>query len=108
MSILGVHSSGNQRSLLAGILITNDPLQRSEDDLCQLSMPVGPEVPSTLHAGNGPCADPLHNNHPPFLCEVTLSLPPLALGTKTVWQMSLEQSIVSTCQVQGKDCMNHC
>jgi len=59
MSILGVHSSGNKRSLLAGILITNDPLQRPEDDLCQLSMPVGPEVPSALHAGNSPCADPL-------------------------------------------------
>ena len=66
MSILGVHPSGDQRSLLAGILITNDPLQRSEDDLCQLSMPVGPEMPSALHAGNGPCADPLQDNHPPF------------------------------------------
>jgi len=66
MSILGVHSSCNQRSLLAGIVITNDPLQRSEDDLCQLSMPVGPEVPSALHAGNGPCADPLQDSSPPF------------------------------------------
>ena len=60
MRLLGVHSSGHQSSFLAGILITNDPFQRPKDDLGQLSMPVGPEVPSALHTGNGPCADPLH------------------------------------------------
>lgn len=74
-----MHSSGHQRSLLAGVLITNDPLQRSEDDLCQLSMPVGPEVPSALHAWNGPCADPLQENTPPFICKVKVSLLSLVL-----------------------------
>ena len=59
VALLGVHSSGDQRSLLAGTLISNDPFQGSEDDLGQLSMPVGAEVPSALNTWNGPCADPL-------------------------------------------------
>ena len=48
-------------SLLAAGVISNDPFKGPEDDFCQLSMPVGPEVPSALHTGNGPCADPLQS-----------------------------------------------
>ena len=61
ISILGVHSSGHQCRLLAGGLIPNHPFQGSEDDLGQLSMPVGAKVPSALNTWNGSGADPLQS-----------------------------------------------
>ena len=80
--LLGVHPPGNKRSFFGSCLIPNDPLQGPEDDLCQLSMPVRPEVPSALHAWNGPCADPLH-----AASAITISLEALHWSIKNVYTL---------------------